>query len=82
VKIGDMVKNITAVRTNMAVHDHPVEAGCLGIVTGVRQTNLNASYRANGKGDVYVDVMLSVNGEGIRCGNYLAGAFEVVNETR
>ena len=81
-KVGDMVRNIGAVRTNPAVHDHPVEAGCLGIVTGVRQTNLNAIHRANGKGDVYVDVMLSVNGEAIRCGNYLAGAFKVVNGYR
>ena len=81
-KVGDMVRNITAVRTNPAVHDHPVEAGCLGIVTGVRQTDLNAQYWASGKGDVYVDVMLSVNGEGIRCGNYLAGAFEVVDGYR
>ena len=81
-KIGDMVRNIGPVRTNPAVHDYPVEAGCLGIVTGVRQTNLNAIHRANGKGDVYVDVMLSVNGEAIRCGNYLAGAFKVVNGYR
>ena len=81
-KVGDMVRNISAVRTNPAVHDHPVEAGFLGIVVGVKQTDLNAQYRADGKGDVYVDVMLSVNGEAIRCGNYLAGAFKVVNGYR
>jgi hypothetical protein len=77
-KIGDVVRNVSAVRTNPAVHDHPVEAGFLGIVVGVKQTDLNATYRADGKGDVYVDVILSVDGEGIRCGNYLAGTFEVI----
>jgi hypothetical protein len=77
-KIGDVVRNVSAVRTNPAVHDHPVEAGFLGIVVGVKQTDLNAAYREDGKGDVYVDVILSVDGEGIRCGNYLAGTFEVI----
>ena len=82
-KIGDLVRNVGAVHTNPAVHDRPIEAGFLGIVTGVRQTNLNAQYRADGVGDVYIDVMLSVDGESIRCGNYLAGAFQVVeNESR
>jgi hypothetical protein len=77
--IGDMVRNVSAVRTNPVVHDHPIEAGFLGIVVGVKQTNNNASYRADGKGDVYVDVILSVNGESIRCGNYMASCFEVIS---
>ena len=77
-KFGDLVQNVMRVRTNPAVHEHSVDRGFLGIVTGVRQTDLNASYRADGKGDVYVDVMLSVNGESILCGNYLAGTFKVI----
>ena len=77
-KIGDLVKNTTAVHTNPVVHDHPIKAGFFGIVTGVRQTDLNASYRADGKGDVYVDVILSVNGMSVRCGNHMAAGFEVV----
>jgi hypothetical protein len=76
-KIGDMVRNTSAVRTNPVVHDYPVEAGFLGIVVGVKQTEWNASYHG-GKGDVYVDVILSVDGESVRCGNYHSGSFEVV----
>ena len=82
-KIGDLVRNIGAVHTNPAVHDRSIEAGFLGIVTGIHQTDLNAQYRTDGVGDVYIDVMLSVNGESIRCGNYLVGTFQVVeNENR
>ena len=82
-KVGDMVRNVIPVRTNPSVNDlvgdgNPVKTGHLGIVIGVRQTNLNSSYRADGKGDVYVDVLLSVNGESVRCGNHLAGTFSVV----
>ena len=32
----------------------------------------------DGKGDVYVDVHLSVEGKTVRCGNYLASTFEVI----
>ena len=77
-KVGDVVRNTLAVRTNPIVHDHPIEAGFLGIVIDVRQTDLNAGYRDDGKGDVYVDVILSVNGESVKCGNYHSGTFEVV----
>ena len=81
-KVGDMVRNVTSVRTNPVVNESrgwsPINAGHLGIVTGVRQTNLNSSYRADGKGDVYVDVMLSVDGESVRCGNHHSGTFKVV----
>ena len=77
-KVGDIVKNIMSVRTNPAVHDKPIESGYLGIVTDVKQTNLNAAYHPDGKGDVYVDVILSVDGESIRCGNHHSGIFEVV----
>jgi hypothetical protein len=82
VKVGNIVRNVMPVRTNPVVNESrgwkPVERGYLGIVTGVRQTDLNASYRADGKGDVYVDVMLSVNGESVRCGNHHSGTFEVI----
>ncbi len=81
-KVGDMVRNTMPVRTNPVVNESrgwsPINAGHLGIVTAVRQTSLNSSYRADGKGDVYVDVLLSVNGESVRCGNHLAGTFSVV----
>ncbi len=81
-KVGDMVRNVIPVRANSVVNESrgwsSVNSGYLGIVTAVRQTSLNASYRADGKGDVYVDVMLSVNGESVRCGNHLAGTFSVV----
>jgi hypothetical protein len=81
-KVGDIVRNVMTVRNNPVVNESrgwkPVDRGNLGIVLAVRQTDLNASYRADGKGDVYVDVMLSVNGESVRCGNHLANTFEVV----
>jgi hypothetical protein len=81
-KVGDLVRNVQAVRTNPAVNERrgwkPVEAGHVGIVVGVRQTDLNATYSKNGKGDVYVDVILAAEGVKVRCGNYHQGAFEVV----
>jgi hypothetical protein len=82
VKVGDIVRNVMSVRNNPVVNEtrgwKPVGRGHLGIVIGVRQTGLNASYHADGKGDVYVDVMLSVNGESVRCGNHHSGAFKVI----
>ena len=81
-KIGDLVRNVLSVRTNPVVNEsrgwEPVSAGHIGVVTGGRQTTLNASYDKDGKGDVYVDVVLTVDGERVRCGNYLQGCFEAV----
>ena len=81
-KVGNLVRNVLAVRTNPVVNEsrgwQPLEAGHTGVVVGVRQTKFNASYNKDGKGDVYVDVHLSVNGETVRCGNYLSNTFEVV----
>ena len=81
-RVGDLVRNVRAVRTNPAVNEgrggKPVEAGHVGIVVGVRQTDLNATYSKNGKGDVYVDVILAAEGGEVRCGNYHQGAFEAV----
>ena len=81
-KVGDMVRNTMPVRTNPVVNESrgwsPINAGHLGIVTAVRQTSLNSSYRADGKGDVYVDVILSVIGESVRCGNHHCGTFSVL----
>jgi len=53
-----------------------VKSGTVGMVIGVRQTNYNAAI--GGKGDVYVDVLISAGGKPYRCGNYLAGYFEVI----
>lgn len=81
-KLGDLVRNVFAVRTNPVVNESrgwkPIEAGHTGVVVAVKQTNLNASYNKDGKGDTYVDVILSVNGETVRCGNYLSNTFEVI----
>ena len=81
-KVGDLVKNTIAVRTNPVVNEsrgwHPIEAGYLGIVTSVRQTPFNAGYFGDGGGDVYVDVLLSVDGGSVHCGNYLESVFEAV----
>ena len=81
-KIGDMVRNVMQVRTNPVVNESrgwkPVEPGHIGIVTSVKQTDMNAWINSSGKGDVYVDVILSVDGESVRCGNFHAGGFEVI----
>jgi len=81
-KVGDLVRTRLAVRTNPVVNESrgwlPIEAGQTGVVVAVKETNLNASWNKSGKGDVYVDVHLSVGGETIRCGNYLASTFEVI----
>ena len=81
-KVGDLVRNVSAVRTNPVVNEsrgwEPVPAGHVGVVIGVRQTTLNASWNPNGVGDVYVDVELTANGEAVRCGNYLSSTFEIV----
>ncbi len=81
-KVGNLVRNVFAVRTNPVVNDskgwHPIEPGHTGIVVEVRKTKLNADWNKDGKGDVYVDVHLSVDGKTVRCGNYLANTFEVI----
>jgi hypothetical protein len=62
-KKGDIVINNSAIRSNPVVCEHhgysPIEKGAVGVVLEVRQTDLNASYSKDGKGDVYVDVMMS-----------------------
>lgn len=81
-KVGDVVRNVMPVRNNPVVNESrgwkPIDRGHLGIVVDVRQTDLNSQYRADGVGDVYVDVMMSVDGASVRCGNYHSGTFEVV----
>ena len=84
-KKGDIVTNISSVRANSAVNESrgwdPIEAGHVGIVLDVRQTDLNASYRKSGKGDVYVDVMMSTSSGPWKAGNYLQGFFVKVPYT-
>ena len=77
-KVGDLVTNVMAVHTNTSVHSKRCESGKIGVVTRVEQTDLNKSYNANGKGDVYVDVVLATEGGPISCGHYLASVFEVI----
>ena len=81
-KVGDVVRNVMPVRNNPVVNESrgwkPIESGHLGIVVDVRQTEWNKTYSKSGKGDVYVDVMMSVDGASVRCGNYHSGTFEVV----
>ena len=76
-KSGDLVRNVTAVRTNPVVNEsrgwNPIEAGYIGIVLDVRPDTLN-----NPPLSGYCDVMLSVDGQPVRCGNYCQGSFEVI----
>lgn len=77
-KVGDLVTNVMAVHTNTSVHSKRCESGKIGVVTRVEQTDLNKSYSANGKGDVYVDVILATEDGPVSCGHYLASVFEVI----
>ena len=76
-KVGDLVRNVRSVRTNEAVNESrgwkPIGPGHVGIVMGVRPATLNNPPLFD-----YVDVVLSVDGYSIRCGNYAAPAFEVI----
>lgn len=82
-RVGDLVTNVMEARCNPAVNESrgwvSIPAGEVGIVVGVRQTDMNACYSKDGKGDVYVDVVLT-DGDGgkHRCGNYLQGFFKVI----
>ena len=77
-KVGDLVKNVSSVRTNPVVNESrgwsPIGPGYIGIVTGVRPDTLN-----NPPLSGYCDVELSVNGHTVRCGNYGQTFFEVVS---
>ena len=78
-KKGDIVMNTSAIRSNPVVCESrgwsPIERGAVGVVLDVRQTDLNASYSKDGKGDVYVDVMMSTESGPWKAGNYLQGFF-------
>ncbi len=81
-KKGDIVTNTIEVRSNPVVCESrgwaPIGRGTVGVVLDVRQTELNASYSEDGKGDVYVDVLMSTEAGPWRAGNYLQGFFEKV----
>tara|TARA_Y100000310_G_scaffold285467_1_gene308936 strand:+ start:381 stop:605 length:225 start_codon:yes stop_codon:yes gene_type:complete len=72
-KAGDLVRNTREVWANPAVDGGPYPAGCVGIVVDVRPDTMNNPPLSN-----YVDVLLSVEGEKVWCGNYTAGHFEVI----
>jgi hypothetical protein len=76
-KVGDIVRNVMPVRRNPVVNESrgwkPVEPGHLGIVLAVRPDTLNNPPLMD-----YVDVLLSVDGGMIRCGNNAAPTFKVV----
>jgi len=68
-----LVRNTCAVYDNPYVEAGPFPAGCVGIVVDVRPDKLNNPPLSN-----YVDVVLSVEGEKVWCGNYTQGHFEVI----
>ncbi len=76
-RTGDLVRNVWTVRNNPVVNESrgwaPIEPGYVGIVLDVRPDTLNDPPLMN-----YVDVMLSVDGAPVRCGNYAQGLFEVI----
>ena len=81
-KKGDIVTNTTSIRDNPVVCESrgwsPIERGGVGVVLEVRQTDLNSTYSKDGKGDVYVDVLMSTEAGPWRAGNYLQGCFQKV----
>lgn len=74
-KVGDLVTNVMAVHTNTSVHSKRYEAGKIGVVTKVEQTDLNKRNNASGMGDVYIDVLLTTEDGPVSCGRYLASIF-------
>ena len=56
-----------------------VPLGSRARIIGIKQTDLNASYQKDGRGDVYVDFELvdhtNPDGTPLRCGNRHAGCF-------
>ena len=77
-KTGDLVRNVRAVYEQAtALTDRhlapPIEPGCVGIVLDVR-----GGEHGRGLAMSYVDVMLSVDGAPVRCGNYAQDHFEVI----
>jgi hypothetical protein len=72
-KVGDLVRNTRAVWDNPHVPGGPYPAGSVGVVVDVRPDTMNNPPLVN-----YVDVMLSVEGEKVYCGNYTQGHFEVI----
>ena len=72
-RVGDLVTNTRAVWDNPHVPGGPFPAGCVGIVVDVRPDTMNNPPLSN-----YVDVVLSVEGEKVWCGNYTQGHFEVI----
>ena len=75
---GDLVTNEKADHNNSSVYSTRCEARLIRIVARDEHTRLNKAYSANGKGDVYVDVVLATEGGPISCGHYLASVFEVI----
>ena len=78
-KKGDIVISTSTIRSNPVVCESrgwsPIERGAVGVVLDVRQTDLNAQYDDAGKGDVYVDVLVSTEAGPWKAGNYLQGFF-------
>jgi len=72
-----MVRNVSWVRTNDVVNESrgwkPIGPGHMGIVLGVRPDTLNNPPLFD-----YVDVLLSVDGDTVRCGNHAATTFQIV----
>ena len=72
-RVGDIVTNTRAVWDDPHVEGGPFPAGSVGIVVDVRPDKWNNPPLVN-----YVDVMLSVDGGRVWCGNYTQGHFEVI----
>ena len=77
-KTGDLVRNVRAVYEQATALGDPAlgracAPGYVGIVLDVRPATLNDPPLMN-----YVDVMFSVDGSPVRCGNYGQGHFEVI----
>jgi len=77
VKVGDLVQNIMCVRTNPMTSGDPIDRGAIGIVINVRPDKWN-----NPPLDDYVDVLIAHDDEHIWLGNYSAGHFEIIDESR
>ena len=72
-KVGDVVQNKIALRSNSFTKGSEIPRGTMGIVIEARPDTLNIPPLMN-----YVDVMMAHGEENAWCGNYAEGCFEVV----
>jgi hypothetical protein len=74
-KVGDLVRNVIAMRTNPVVHslEEEIPRGTIGVITKVRDPDAFNDT---------VDAVMETASGAAYCGGYEQGFFEVISESR